>query len=717
MDELRDGDPQRIGAYRLLGRLGAGGMGLVYLARSDRGRTVAVKLVRQELAAQGEFRDRFRQEVRAARRVGGRWTAPVLDADTEAALPWLATGYIAGPSLQRLIGEHGPLPERSVRILAASLAAALEDIHAAGLVHRDLKPSNVLVTIDGPRVIDFGITRALETVTDGGLTRTGAMVGSPGFMAPEQVRGERITPACDVFCLGSVLVHAATGRPPFGGTESGVPAVLYRIAQEEPDLTGLPDGLRELVADCLHKDPAGRPSPAELRERSGADATLGDGRALEPWLPGRVVAQLGRHAVQLLDAENPASADGGPAGTDPVATPPADRPAAGTGHAYGHGLARGTDPVPEQPYEPAPEHTPVNGSGEDPYGAGPYGPGRENGSDGGPAHGEAHGAPRAGHGDSRNGHDDRNLSGHEGPTGHEDGPGGPSGYDPHGRHTGQGHRGGQGGRENHRHQPPPAGPAPHTPHTAPTATSDVPAPPPPPPPPRGSAPPASTPYYGPPPPGSGYGYGTQQYNTTPGYLPPYRPDHGVHPDGSARTTRHWRISALVTVVALAVAVIGGTTVYTLLKNAGSAADRSRNGASGSQGTPDTPNSPNPDTDHASPSPQPTPGAVPQEYLGTWEAAFGTAEQDVRRFTLAQGSPGDTVFRLDADGPGYHCEFSARLRTGGPPVELEASTVEIAQPDTACQPGPVTTLEMESDGSLRRVFSEGTEKPLVYTRID
>lgn len=187
MEKLGPGDPQRIGVYRLLARLGAGGMGHVYLARSDRGRTVAVKLVREELAEQEEFRNRFRQEVQAARRVGGAWTAPVLDADTEAAIPWLATGYVAGPSLQSVISQdHGPLPERSVKILAAGLANALKDIHAAGLIHRDLKPSNVLVTIDGPRVIDFGIARALETVTDGGLTRTGALVGSPASWHPSR---------------------------------------------------------------------------------------------------------------------------------------------------------------------------------------------------------------------------------------------------------------------------------------------------------------------------------------------------------------------------------------------------------------------------------------------------------------------------------------------------------------------------------------------------
>ncbi|UYQ63480.1 protein kinase domain-containing protein [Streptomyces peucetius] len=298
MEQLAPGDPQSIGEYRILARLGAGGMGQVYLARSDRGRTVAVKLVRQELAEREEFRSRFRLEVRSALRVGGQWTAPVLDADTEAPIPWVATGYIAGPSLHAVVsGEHGPLPERSVRLLASGLAHALTDIHAAGLIHRDLKPSNILLTIDGPRVIDFGIARALETVTDGGLTTTGAVVGSPGFMAPEQVRGDRVAPACDVFCLGSVLAYAATGRLPFGSADSGGHAQMFRIAQEEPDLAGVPAGLLDLVRDCLHKEPEARPALAQVLERTTADT---DG---EPWLPGALIAQLGRHAVQLLDVE------------------------------------------------------------------------------------------------------------------------------------------------------------------------------------------------------------------------------------------------------------------------------------------------------------------------------------------------------------------------------------------------------------------------------
>ncbi|OQR61020.1 serine/threonine protein kinase [Streptomyces maremycinicus] len=310
MEKLGPGDPQRIGGYRLLARLGAGGMGQVYLARSDRGRTVAVKLVRRELAAREEFRARFRQEVRNAQRVGGFWTAPVLDADTEAAVPWVATGYVAGPSLQQVVShDHGPLPERSVRILAAGLAHALANIHAAGIVHRDLKPSNVMVTIEGPRVIDFGVARALESVTgDSRLTQTGAVIGSPGFLAPEQLRGDPVTPASDVFCLGSVLTYAATGSLPFGSADSAAHALMFRIAEDEPDLSGVPEGIADLVRACLRKDPAARPSLDRVLELTGVDDTVSDGRSRDPWLPGALVAQLGRHAVRLLEVEDPEGA-------------------------------------------------------------------------------------------------------------------------------------------------------------------------------------------------------------------------------------------------------------------------------------------------------------------------------------------------------------------------------------------------------------------------
>ncbi|CDR08114.1 protein kinase domain-containing protein [Streptomyces iranensis] len=302
MENLGAQDPRWIGEYRLLGKLGEGGMGRVYLARSARGRTVAVKLVQAELARQPDFRSRFKREVEAARRVGGQWTAPVLDADTDAEVPWVATGYIGGPSLHSVVAEDfGALPESSLRILTNGLALALRDIHGAGLIHRDLKPSNILVTIDGPRVIDFGIARALDpvgTTTGGNLTTTGAVVGSPGFMSPEQVRGEPVTAASDVFCLGSVLAFAATGRQPFGNLDSGIHALMYRIAQEEPDLVGLPDGARGLVTACLDKDPAKRPSVDELV--AATQPVTDDG---EPWLPGGLLARLGRDALQLLEVE------------------------------------------------------------------------------------------------------------------------------------------------------------------------------------------------------------------------------------------------------------------------------------------------------------------------------------------------------------------------------------------------------------------------------
>ncbi|MER6613533.1 serine/threonine-protein kinase [Streptomyces xantholiticus] len=308
-------DPPQIGPFRLLGRLGVGGMGRVYLARSAGGRTVAVKLVRAELAAQDEFRRRFAREVEALERVGGTGTTPVIASDTDAESPWVAIGYVPGPSLRSVVvDQYGPLPANSVRALAAGLADALGHIHSAGLLHRDLKPSNILLTVDGPRIIDFGIARAVDTVTDGGLTTTGAVVGSPGFMSPEQVRGERLTPASDIFCMGAVLAYAATGRPPFGSADSGVHAVLFRIAHEEPDLAGLPPELDPLVRRCLDKDPAARPTAAEL-----VNVPLPE----EPWLPAGLLAGLGRHAARLLDA------DGDPTPPTPVVPAPAAAAAPG----------------------------------------------------------------------------------------------------------------------------------------------------------------------------------------------------------------------------------------------------------------------------------------------------------------------------------------------------------------------------------------------------
>ncbi|MFD7443751.1 serine/threonine-protein kinase [Streptomyces sp. NPDC059909] len=309
MQPLEAGEPQTIGAYRLLGRLGAGGMGRVYLARSEGGRTVAVKIVHPHFALDEQFRERFRREVAAARRVGGAWTAPVLDADPDAPVPWVATGYVAGPSLGQAVTEHGPLPEHTVRTLGAGLAEALAAVHALDLVHRDVKPSNVLLTLDGPRLIDFGIARATDGTAS--LTTTGVSVGSPGYMAPEQILGRgAVTGAADVFSLGAVLAYAATGATPFPGDSSA--ALLYKVVHEEPELGSLTGELRELVADCLAKDPAARPAPEGVARRlapGGAGALVSGG-----WLPGPLVEQVSRAAVRLLDLE--------PARPDPAASGP-----------------------------------------------------------------------------------------------------------------------------------------------------------------------------------------------------------------------------------------------------------------------------------------------------------------------------------------------------------------------------------------------------------
>ncbi|UFQ17348.1 MULTISPECIES: serine/threonine-protein kinase [Streptomyces] len=309
MRPLEAGEPTVIGPYRLLGRLGSGGMGRVYLGRSGGGRTVAVKIVHPHFALDEEFRARFRREVEAARRVGGAWTAPVLDADPDAPVPWVATGYAAGPSLTEAVREGAPLPAHSVRVLGAGLAEALAHVHGLGLVHRDVKPSNVLLTLDGPRLIDFGIARATDGTAS--LTATGASVGSPGYMAPEQILGKAVTGAADVFSLGAVLVYAATGQPPFPGDSSA--ALLYKVVHEEPELGALDGDVRELAAACLAKDPAARPAPGDLARRlapGGAAPLVAAG-----WLPGPVVERVSRGAVRLLDLDTGA----GEAPSGPVA--------------------------------------------------------------------------------------------------------------------------------------------------------------------------------------------------------------------------------------------------------------------------------------------------------------------------------------------------------------------------------------------------------------
>lgn len=729
MEKLGAADPQRIGAYRLLARLGAGGMGHVYLARSDRGRTVAVKLVREDLAAQEEFRARFRQEVKAARRVGGHWTAPVLDADTEAEVPWVATGYVAGPSLQQVVGrDHGALPERSVRILAAGLAHALQDIHAAGIVHRDLKPSNVLVTIDGPRVIDFGIARALETLAGDGLTRTGSLVGSPGFMAPEQVRGDRITPACDVFCLGSVLAYAATGTLPFGAANSGVHALMFRIAQEEPDLTGVPEGMADLVRDCLRKDPAARPTLNRILDRTGAEDTVSGGRSRDPWLPGALVAQLGRHAVRLLDTEDPETTE--LERVDPAKSEPGSAETEGPGvegpgvegfEAEGTGGTEGAEadgaavvqgaapapataptaptaptpalpPMPALPPTPAPVHgsVPVPVEKPDLFTKTPVARTPAALAEASPEHAPASddsspAPPAPAAGAAPDGHF---------PTVVEEPPGAPRTPPPPTPHPAYGYP--------QQHPQPAAGYGhPQQPVQPAADYPQLPA-------------------------RQLVGWGGQvPYNPYPhnpglGATPPYGP--GPYPEPQP-PRRNGRSTALLVAVALVVALGAGGSVYALMKG-GDDGGRTASG-SGGPATSAAPTTPGPTTGKPSPTNSPSPsatptgdGAVPSGYLGTWNASIDNATgHNTRQLAIRQGKVGDPVLTLVADGPGYHCEFTADLAQepgGESPLAIGASTVTAGQPRSSCNPGSATEITLLSDDTLQRVSTDNGEK-LTYTK--
>lgn len=317
-----------IGRYVIEHKLGEGGMGTVYLARSRGGRAVAVKVARPELASDPSFRARFRAEVAAARRVGGFHTAQVVDADPDAEAPWLATAYVPGPTLAGLVTAEGPMDEPRLRALGAALAEALEAIHACGLVHRDLKPGNIVMAPDGPRVLDFGIARALESTR---LTATGSAFGTPGYLAPEQALGEEVTGAADVFALGAVLVAAAGGRPFGDGTPMGL---MYRSVHEAPDLGSVPEPLRALVARCLAKDPAERPTPDEILDALG-EGTPGEGT------PGE-----GERPPATVVVPAPAHPYGSPPSPAPPSVPPSGLPTAPAYGPPGYGQGYATPPGP-----------------------------------------------------------------------------------------------------------------------------------------------------------------------------------------------------------------------------------------------------------------------------------------------------------------------------------------------------------------------------------
>ncbi len=323
---LQPEDPREIGPYRLLGQLGNGGMGQVFLGMSAGGRPIAVKVIRTELATDPDFRARFRREVAAAQKVSGLFTALVVDADLDCPMPWLATAYVAGPSLTEAVRGHGPLPVRSVLALTAGLAEGLGAIHAAGVVHRDLKPSNVLLAEDGPRVIDFGISEAAEASVVAG---TNVLIGSPGYMSPEQVLGADIGPASDMFSLGSVLAFAATGQGPFGTGSNA--ALMYRLVNSSAELGDVPGELRSLVGSCLAKHPGDRPTARELLAEVGA---------LQPapgWLAESIMSSFIQDppvAADLADASKQVALTETSAKLPKAAQPPRSGPPLGSGRPH-----------------------------------------------------------------------------------------------------------------------------------------------------------------------------------------------------------------------------------------------------------------------------------------------------------------------------------------------------------------------------------------------
>ncbi|MFD8516262.1 protein kinase [Streptomyces antimycoticus] len=342
MMRLRREDPRVVGSFRLHRRLGAGGMGVVYLGSDRRGQRVALKVIRPDLAEDREFRSRFAREVSAARRIRGGCTARLVAADLEADRPWFATQYVPGPSLHDKVNEEGPLPAAQVASIGSALAEGLLAVHEAGVVHRDLKPSNILLSPKGPRIIDFGIAWATGAST---LTHVGTAVGSPGFLAPEQVRGAAVTPATDVFALGATLAYASTADSPFGHGSSEV--MLYRVVHEEPQLLGVPDALAPLLHACLAKDPEDRPSTLQLSLRLkeiAAREAHGQGHGAGGYGGGP-----GRPPARRPEAYADQHTERRPGGTPtPRNGSPSPRPGASTGGASGRPTGRNTPARPQQ---------------------------------------------------------------------------------------------------------------------------------------------------------------------------------------------------------------------------------------------------------------------------------------------------------------------------------------------------------------------------------
>ncbi|MFJ3514180.1 serine/threonine-protein kinase [Streptomyces sp. NPDC090131] len=337
-------DPQEISGYRLLAKIGEGGMGSVYLSRTRGNQPVALKVIRREFAQEQDFRVRFEREVQAARRVQGYHIVPVLDHDTSGEQPWLATAFVPGLALDDALATHGPLPLPAMFQLIGCTAQALHSVHAASVVHRDLKPSNILLGSNGPWVIDFGIARATDTTQ---LTRSGGFIGTPQYMSPEHALGRTVTPATDVFALGLIAAVVATGRHPYGdGAGLSIAAAIANTPQQAPDLTGYPEPLRQLLERCLHADAEQRPRPAELAEWCGRVAGR-DLRDFNGWLPGPLAAEIARRE-QSAQAQAQAQAQ---APSTPPAPAPAPAPAAAPA------------PASAQTPPPPPAYAPTQASG------------------------------------------------------------------------------------------------------------------------------------------------------------------------------------------------------------------------------------------------------------------------------------------------------------------------------------------------------------------